>query len=33
VENVGKNLEDMGPGEKFLNRTAVAYAVTSRIDK
>jgi hypothetical protein len=32
-EKVGKSLEDMGTGEKFLNRTAMAYAVTSRIDK
>jgi hypothetical protein len=30
---VGKNLKDMGPEGKFLNRTAVAYAVTSKIDK
>ena len=29
----GKSLEDMGTGEKFLNRTAVACAVRSRIDK
>ena len=28
---MGKSLEDMGTGEKFLNRTA--YAVRSRIDK
>jgi hypothetical protein len=27
------SLEDMGTGEKFLNRTAMAYAVRSRIDK
>jgi hypothetical protein len=32
-ENVGKSLEDMGTGEKFLNRTAVDWAVRSRIDK
>jgi hypothetical protein len=32
-ENVGKSLEDMGTVEKFLNRTAMAYAVRSRIDK
>jgi hypothetical protein len=32
-EKVGKSLEDMGTGEKFLNRTAVACAVRSRIDK
>jgi phage-related protein len=30
---VGKSLEDMGIGEKYLNRTAMAYAVRSRIDK
>jgi hypothetical protein len=30
---VGKSLEDMGTGEKFLNRTAMACAVKSRIDK
>jgi hypothetical protein len=30
---VGKNLEDMGRGEKFLNRTAMACSVISRIDK
>jgi hypothetical protein len=30
---VGKSLEDMGTGEKFLNRTAKACAVRSRIDK
>ena len=32
-EKVGKSLEDMGTGEKFLNRTAMASAVRSRIDK
>jgi hypothetical protein len=32
-ENAGKSLEDMGTGEKFLNRTAMASAVRSRIDK
>jgi hypothetical protein len=32
-EKVEKSLEDMGTGEKFLNRTAVACAVRSRIDK
>ena len=32
-EKVGKSLEDMGTGEKFLNRTAMAFAVRSRIDK
>jgi hypothetical protein len=30
---VGKCLEDMGTGEKFLNRTAMTCAVKSRIDK
>jgi hypothetical protein len=30
---VGKSLEDMGTREKFLNRTAMACAVRSRIDK
>jgi hypothetical protein len=32
-EKVGKRLKDMGTGEKFLNRTAMACAVRSRIDK
>jgi hypothetical protein len=32
-EKGGKSLEDMGTGEKFLNRTAMACAVRSRIDK
>jgi hypothetical protein len=32
-EKVGKSLKDMGTGEKFLNRTAKAYAVRSRIHK
>jgi hypothetical protein len=32
-EKVGKSLEDMGTGEKFLNRTAMACAVRSRIDR
>jgi hypothetical protein len=32
-EKVGKSLEEMGTGEKFLNRTAMAYAERSRIDK
>jgi hypothetical protein len=31
-EKVGKNLEDMGTGGKFLNRTAMACAVRSSID-
>ena len=32
-EKVEKNLEDMGTGDKFLNRTAMACVVRSRIDK
>ena len=32
-EKVRKTLEDMGTGGKFLNRTAMACAVRSRIDK
>jgi hypothetical protein len=32
-EKVGKSLEDMGTGEKFLVRTAMACAVRSRINK
>jgi hypothetical protein len=32
-EKVGKSLEDMGIGEKFLNRRAMACAVRSRINK
>jgi hypothetical protein len=32
-EKVGKSLQDMGTLEIFLNRTAVACAVRSRIDK
>jgi hypothetical protein len=32
-EKVGKSLEDMGTGERFLNRTAVACAVRSKMDK
>ena len=32
-EKVRKILEDMGTGEKFLNRTAMACAVRTRIDK
>jgi hypothetical protein len=32
-ERVGKSLKDMGTGDKFLNRTAMACAVRSRIDK
>ena len=30
---MGKSLEYMGIGENFLNRTLVAYALRSRIDK
>jgi hypothetical protein len=32
-EKMGKSLEDIGTGEKFLNRKAMACAVRSRIDK
>jgi hypothetical protein len=32
-EKVGKSLEDMGTGERFLTRIAMAFAVRSRIDK
>jgi hypothetical protein len=32
-EKVGKSLEDIGTGEKFLNRTAMTCAVRLRIDK
>jgi hypothetical protein len=32
-EKVGESLEDMSTWEKFLNRTAMACAVRSRIDK
>ena len=32
-EKVGKNLKEMGKGEKFLDRTAMACAVRLRIDK
>jgi hypothetical protein len=32
-EKVGKSLKDMGTGEKFLNRTAMACALRSRIEK
>jgi hypothetical protein len=32
-EKSGKSLEDVGTGEKFLNRTAMACAVRLRIDK
>jgi len=32
-EKVGKNLEHMGTGENFLNRTPMADALRSRIDE
>jgi hypothetical protein len=32
-EKVGKSLEHMGSGEIFLNRTPMAWALRSRIDK
>jgi hypothetical protein len=32
-EKVGETLEFMGTGEKFLNRTAMACVVRSRINK
>jgi hypothetical protein len=32
-EKVGKRIEHMGTGEKFLNRTPMVYTVRSRIDK
>jgi len=32
-EKVGKHLEYMGTGEKFLNKTPMAYALRSRINK
>ena len=32
-KKLGKILEDMGTGEKFLNRIPIAYALSSRIDK
>jgi hypothetical protein len=32
-EKVGKSFKDMGTGEKFLNTSAMACAVSSRIDK
>ena len=32
-EKVGKSLEHMGTGGKFLNRTPMVYALRSRIDK
>ena len=32
-KKVGKSLKHMGIGEIFLNRTSIAYALRSRIDK
>jgi hypothetical protein len=32
-EKVVKSLEEMGTGEKFMNRTSMAYAIRFRIDK
>jgi len=32
-EKVGKELEHMGTGENFLNKTPMAHALISRIDK
>ena len=32
-KKLGKTLEDIGTGEKFLYRTLIAYALRSRIDK
>ena len=32
-QKVGKNLEHIGTGENFLNRTPMAYALRSRTDK
>ena len=32
-EKVGRSIEDMGTGEKFLNRTAMACSVRSRINQ
>jgi hypothetical protein len=32
-KKVGKSLEHMGTGEKFLNRTQIAYALRSRTEK
>jgi hypothetical protein len=32
-KKVGKSLEEMSTGEIFLNRTPIAYALRSRIDK
>jgi hypothetical protein len=32
-EKVGKSLKHMGAGEKFLNRTPMAYALRSTVNK
>jgi hypothetical protein len=32
-KKMGKSLEHMGTGEDFLNRSPIAYALRSRIDK
>jgi len=32
-EKVGKHLEHMGTGENFVNKTPMAYALRSRINK
>jgi hypothetical protein len=32
-EKVGNCIEDMGTGEIFLNRTPMAYAIRSKINK
>jgi hypothetical protein len=32
-EKLGESLDDMGTGEKFLNRTSMACDIRSRIDK
>jgi hypothetical protein len=32
-EKIGKSFKDMGTGDKFLNRRAMACAVRSRINK
>ena len=32
-KKLGKTLEDIGTGDMFLNRTPIAYALRSRIDK
>ena len=32
-EKVGKSLEHVGPGEKFLNRTPMAYDLRATVDK